>query len=317
MKKTIVLCLLAVLTGSLYAQKPKATFFSEDGHKFWVIMDGLRKNPEPQYRVDNVELQNDWAKVKIIFENPEIPEIEKTIQGVDVDGKPLSAVWVIKQTNKGKWVLRPSSWGEITENQESGGGEKQPPVRQDVPERVNEPAGEQDMTGNEVNAGISVQANETGVNMEINMQEPTREMNAGIDMNVRTEQQQSTQTYGNIDMPPAPYEEAGKEKKEPVTDECITAASDSDFREMKESISSGSFEETKFSIAKQILNSNCLSSAQIKEIMEIFNFEETRLDFAKLAYHKAVDKNNFYKVNSAFTFESTIEELNEYLDEVR
>ncbi|MBN1339561.1 MAG: DUF4476 domain-containing protein [Bacteroidales bacterium] len=319
MKKILALFLFAGFAISLQAQRPKTTFFSEDGHKFWVIMDGSRKNAEPQYRVDNIEMQNDWAQVKIIFENPEIPELEKTIQGVDPDGKPISAIWAIKKNNKGKWILRPSSWGELPGEPASTVQQQEIPAQQNLPEPAN--TGNPPPTGNDIPAGVSVQTGETGISMEINMQEPAQEINTGINMNVRTDRQTDNQTYGNVnvgsDLPPVPYEEPAPAKNQPVSSECTEAVNHTGFAEMKENISSASFEETKFSIARQMLNGNCLSSSQVKEIMEIFSFEQTRLDFAKTAYLKTVDKNNYYKVNSAFSFESSVEELNEYIQGLR
>lgn len=318
MKTTFFLLLFSAFSLSLFAQRPTATFFSEDGYKFWVVMDGVRKNAEPQYRVENVELQNDWAKVKIIFENPEIPELEKTIQGVDPDGKPLSAIWAIKQTNKGKWALRPSSWSEMEALPAVAGQQEETPVQQEATQETNSQVQTQSNTGNDFNTGVSVQAGETGISMEINMQEPSQEMNTGINMNVRTDQQTTTQTYGTTvttrsDHPPMPYEQAEAEKKQPVSSGCTEAVSDAGFKDMTGSISSASFEDTKLSLAKQIVNANCLSATQVKEIMDIFSFEDTRLEFAKLAYSRTVDKNNYYKVNSAFSFESSVEELNEYI----
>ena len=44
--------------------------------------------------------------------------------------------------------------------------------------------------------------------------------------------------------------------------------------------------------------------------MMAFDFEDTKLQFAKYAYGHTYDINNFYMVNDAFEFESSIEELN-------
>jgi hypothetical protein len=48
--------------------------------------------------------------------------------------------------------------------------------------------------------------------------------------------------------------------------------------------------------------------------MKVFDFEETRLDFAKKSYSYVFDPNAYYKVNDAFEFELSIEELDEYLE---
>jgi hypothetical protein len=62
-----------------------------------------------------------------------------------------------------------------------------------------------------------------------------------------------------------------------------------------------------------VINKNCLNAAQIKEFMDAFDHESTRLEFAKYAHKKCADPQNFHTINDAFTFESSIEELDEYI----
>ena len=66
-------------------------------------------------------------------------------------------------------------------------------------------------------------------------------------------------------------------------------------------------------LARQIGDSHCFSSAQVTGIMGLFGFEETKLEFAKYAYSHTHDIGNYYKVNDAFNFESSIDELNRYI----
>jgi len=78
-------------------------------------------------------------------------------------------------------------------------------------------------------------------------------------------------------------------------------------------ISKASFDNSKLTIAKQIASSNCLLASQIRDIMRIFAFESTRLEFAKFAYAFCYDKGNYFLVNNAFTFSSSIDELNKLI----
>jgi len=80
------------------------------------------------------------------------------------------------------------------------------------------------------------------------------------------------------------------------------------------SLASKTFEDSKLTLAKQVINSNCLLSVQVKEVMQIFTYEESKLDFAKYAYGRTYDIGNYYKVNDSFTFESSIDELNSYIN---
>ena len=94
---------------------------------------------------------------------------------------------------------------------------------------------------------------------------------------------------------------------------CSWPMSNQDFAGVKNSISSKSFEDSKLTMAKQVINSNCLFSQQVKEIMMLFSFEDTKLDLAKYAYGFTFDLGNYYKVNDALDFESSIDELNAYI----
>lgn len=78
-------------------------------------------------------------------------------------------------------------------------------------------------------------------------------------------------------------------------------------------ISSSSFDSSKQLIAKQAINTNWFTSAQICEVLNLFTFESSKLAIAKLAYARTIDKTNYFLVNNAFTFESSTEELTEYI----
>ena len=89
------------------------------------------------------------------------------------------------------------------------------------------------------------------------------------------------------------------------------------FMQLKASMISKSFESSRFEIAKQALAYNFFTSAQIAELTSLFSFESTRLDFAKLAYLRTVDRQNYFLINNVFSFESSIGELNQYIAMVK
>jgi hypothetical protein len=88
----------------------------------------------------------------------------------------------------------------------------------------------------------------------------------------------------------------------------------SEFSNMKGSVESKTFEESKMTMAKQMLKDRCMTVDQVKGFMGLFTFEDTKLDFAKFAYDHTYDIGNYYQVNDAFTFEASIDELNQYLE---
>jgi hypothetical protein len=94
---------------------------------------------------------------------------------------------------------------------------------------------------------------------------------------------------------------------------CPRPMATSAFETAKKSISSNSFENTKLEVAKQIMGQNCLTSEQVLQVTKLFGFENTKLEFAKFAYSHTYDKGNYFKVNDAFTFESSKSELIEFI----
>lgn len=88
---------------------------------------------------------------------------------------------------------------------------------------------------------------------------------------------------------------------------------DDDFAQLRSMMERASFESAKLAIAKQALNANVFTARQVVCLLNTFSFESTKLEFAKMAYNKTVDKNNYYLVNDAFYFSSSITDLQQYL----
>lgn len=78
-------------------------------------------------------------------------------------------------------------------------------------------------------------------------------------------------------------------------------------------INGQSFEDNKLQIAQQVFTSNCMTTAQVSQIMGLFSFEDSKLEFAKFAYGRTYDLSNYFMVNNAFTFSSSVDELNAFI----
>jgi hypothetical protein len=94
---------------------------------------------------------------------------------------------------------------------------------------------------------------------------------------------------------------------------CVNAINSSGFNFMLQSIANQSFEQNKLQVAQQILQSNYLTSQQVFSILQVFNFESTKLSFAKSAFNRVIDPQNYFVVNNAFSFSSSVSELNNFL----
>lgn len=93
---------------------------------------------------------------------------------------------------------------------------------------------------------------------------------------------------------------------------CSNYMTNSRFNQLKNSISNIAFDSSRLKVAKQAVSTNILSSNQVYELCKLLTFESSKLELAKFAYSSVNDKENYYIVNNAFDFSSSIDELNNY-----
>jgi hypothetical protein len=292
-----------VFSGLAAAQTSNAIIFTENGERFTVILNGLRQNPNPETNVKIEGLNAEFYKVKIIFEDAALGERNFNLsiqQGTET-------TYVIKRNNKNEYVFRPMSMVEIAQAPPTPSGSVVVPYNSN-PVPAPATVTQQTTTTTTTTGGPGTGNVTMGVNISetggaINMNVSGFEEESG---SVTTTHQTTVVTTTSTPPPPVLPGYNG-----PIG--CPVPMLPGDFDSMKGSIESKSFEDSKLTIAKQIMNSNCLLSSQVKEVMLLFSFEDTRLDFAKYAYGKTYDIGNYYKVNDAFTFETSIDDLNDYI----
>lgn len=95
------------------------------------------------------------------------------------------------------------------------------------------------------------------------------------------------------------------------------AVSSRDFETLKYSLKKEWFENSRLTIAQMAIDKNRFTTQQVKELMQLFVFENNRLEIAKSAYRKTVDKENYYQVNDALFFTSKKKELADYIRSCR
>ncbi|MEM7036086.1 MAG: DUF4476 domain-containing protein [Bacteroidota bacterium] len=289
-----------LLFASAQAQNSSVVLFSAQGERFHVILNGLRMNETPMTNVKIDDLNQPGYKLKVIFEDPNIGDMDKNLYMQPGE----ETVYTIKQNRKGDYKLGFVSSAPIAT------APPPPPNTQVIhwgaPQVVTTTTVEETVTHTHSSGGtgtgenVSMGVNINGFSMDMNV-----DINDGSTMNtggstVITTTETITTTDGGggaviIEEPP-----------------CAMMGS-SDYSAACNSISSKSFSDSKLTLAKQITRNNCLTAAQIKGITNLFDFESGKLEYAKFAYDYCSDRNNYYQVNDAFDFESSIEELDEYI----
>lgn len=93
--------------------------------------------------------------------------------------------------------------------------------------------------------------------------------------------------------------------------------SDRDFNRAFQSVQKEWLESNKLALATQVVTDNRLSTAQVKQLVQLFSFESNKLQLAKQAYANTVDKRNYSMINDAFGFNSSKDELARFIRNFR
>lgn len=323
--KLLLACFLLMLAATVKAQTSNAILFTENGERFQVILNGILQNATPQTNVKMTDLVSPNYKCRILFENKALGYVDFNLFFPEMGSE---ATWNIKKNKKGEYVTRGVSAVPIAQAPPT-------PPSQSVIVYTATPAVESTTTtvqhstttttsgagtsnGTNMNVGINMNENGGGINMNVSGMDP----NSGVNSTTTTTTTHTTTvTSSNSGYPDEPVATTPPSSHHVVYVTgyngpigCPVPMSSSDFDSFKSSVESKSFEDSKLTISKQVLNNNCLTSAQVREVMKLFSFEDTRLNFAKYAYGHTYDIGNYYKVNDAFTFESSIDDLNKYIN---
>ena len=323
MKNIFTLTISLLIAAVSFAQNSNAVLFTENGERFQIVLNGVIQNTAPATNVKLTDLMAPNYKMKVLFEDKSLGEIDKNLFLEAYAENTFN----IKRKSNGEWAVRILSITPLAQL---------PPSPQNVPNQnvviyhpnpytvpttttttttttLNDPLYDDNVN---INLGI----NGLGLNMNIN----------GAGMGTSTSQTTTTYSTTTVTSPPPVYNTPPPTTTTIVVQEpvyimpgyngptgCAYPMSPQDFAGIKSSIMSKSFESTKLEIAKQVLGQRCMTSGQVSEIIRVFDFESTRLDFAKFAYGRTFDIGNYYLVNDAFDFESSIGDLNGYINNYR
>lgn len=311
MKKIFTLLTVLIISTSLFAQlKTNLVFFSEQGEQFYVVLNGIQQNAEAQTNIKVTDLIQPYYKVKIIFKDENLGQLDKTLnfnQGTET-------TICVKQNNKGEYKLR---W------------QSEVPIAQALPPSPNQnviiytttPATTVTYTetttvvndgngaGNE-NLSMGVNINDSGMGVNMNMNVNVNDGNTQSSSYTSTTTTTTSETYGNNVQTQEVYVMPGYSG----ATGCPWPMNEGEFSNVYNSIASKDWDDTKLTIAKQVISSNCLTCNQVKQIMMLFEWEDKRLDLAKWSYGHTFDIGNYYMLNDAFEWESSIEELNDYIN---
>jgi len=106
------------------------------------------------------------------------------------------------------------------------------------------------------------------------------------------------------------------EISENQSNNCSPSFSDTQFLQITKSLQRETMESKRLAAAKYVSNNNCLLTKQVRDIVHLFNFENNRVEFAKFAYSRVADKENYALLLDSFKFETSKQEIKEYIHEL-
>ena len=280
--------------------------FSEDLEPFYAYINGIKQNnkAETNVRVTNVSPN---ISLRIEFENKVLPVLR---QNMSLD-EGFEHTACIKRDKNNQMKLRYFGRVPIAEAE----AENVPTVKYHTAEDAQNTDSADGQTsisstttttysGTQSNPSVNI--NMPGVSISMNTTVPQTQMQTTTSTTV-TQSSTSTSRQSNPkNNPPQPQAEPAG---------CRTAMTPANFAKMKESVASKSFSDTKMSTARVATKNGCLSVAQVKEITKLFSMDDDKLAYAKFAYDYCVDKTNFYQVSEVFSFSTTQDELNRFLEQ--
>ncbi len=313
-----------LLASAARSQTSDIVVFSEMGEKFTLVIDGDVKNEIPATRVVATGIRNETPLIVVRVAETGVPPVKQNAW------MEYGKEYTLKLTTnkKGEYVLRMQGQAELgsakptqtakaahtnfvddsekaTPAQPSTGGD----VKLVTTTTTVQTTGTGDLDGENVNMNIGI--NGMGINMGVNVND-----NMGATQSTTTTTHTTTTTGTTVQATTAAAAENESAYRMPGYTGpigCNMPMNEGEFSAAKQSLESKGFEDSKMTLAKQIARDRCFSVAQVKSIMGMFSFEDSKLEFSKFAYDHTYDMGNYYQVNDAFSFESSIDDLNKYI----
>ena len=293
MKKITLLFALVLSSVAIQAQTTyNLVVFSEDNARFTLFLNNIQQHETPESNVWVGDLNTPMYRAKIVFEDPNRAVLEKTIYFPEESSEVTYRII----EKKGKVKLRGFSVVPLPEVYVERPNQRAIVVVTEpvYSERVTTRTVVKDKADDEFNMDVKIDG--VGVSVNVNMDG---------NMNDEVVYEETVTTVSTSDH----YVMQGYNG--PIG--CPWPMDEADFAEAKRTIASKDWDETKLSLAKQIVSSNCLFADQVRDITKLMEWEEAKLTFAKYAYDYTYDTGNYFKVSQVFDWEASTEELNEYI----
>jgi hypothetical protein len=339
MKKTmILLAAFMTIAWAATAQTYNLVLFSEDGENFYAFINGVKQNEKPLSNVKITGLNSEALNVRVEFENKALPKLKQNM----MPESGFEHTVRIKKSMKGELKMQYFGKVAIADAPKNGASEVAYHTSDNSSQSpYNTSSGNNDSFNNSTNVNATdngggyTTVTTTSTTTQVNGEPENVYLNMGvngINVNVNagtgangTVKSSTTKTvtsttstsYNSATSPnTGPKNTQAQTQTQSATayKGCASAMPEASYAKMKKSVEDKPFSDTKMSTAKLATKNNCLSVAQVKGICALFSMDEDKLTYAKYAYDYSMEKGNYYQVAEIFSFSSTTDEFNKFLE---
>lgn len=279
------------------------TIFSEDGDKFFLILNGEKQNNVAQTNLRIEELPQPYYNARIIFEDSTILPVSKNnlLISDPNSGDMMDVTYKIRKDKSRKARLNYFSAIAVQQDYIPPAGLYVYHFGQPATPRNLGTVSTTTTTSTTNSDVVSASVNVNGISMNVAVSDPYLNNTSTTTTTTTTSSHINTQSGSNNNTTKSGCDG--------------WPMNSSDFAAVLKTISNSSFDDSKLNTAKSISSKNCLSSDQVVKICKLFSFEDSKLQFAKHAYKRVTDQKNYFKVNDVFSFDSNKEELSDFISE--
>lgn len=311
--KTIFLFSVLFTFSALYAQS-NLSIFNNNGQSFYVVLNGIRQNSKPETNVQVAQIKNGSYAVKVIFADGKTPDIDKNFM---IDAPYDITARIIFKKGKGKLQLM---------GQEPTHGV----LQEAVVYRPNDAAVYSDMipiqtttttttttTGTvpDENVNLNMNLSVGGVNVNLNANASATGLGTGATITETTTSSSTTTTQINNQANAQHQQVIAQVQQAPLSNRVNCTKTMNRLEAFKAELQDQSFEEDRLEALQLELKSTCLTTAQAEQLIDLFTFDENRLEVAKYLSDRLTDRDNAGALAKKLTFDSSKMEYRRYISE--
>ncbi len=285
---TAILCLL-VLAG--IAQNNDFVFYTDNGDKFTLYLNNVKQNATAATNVKAENISGKSISVRVVFERSGVPTFSRTMS-VSSNDKEIKV-----QLVKGRENVYTMKTVSTTDRHHSSSNNNSTTVV-----KGSNGSNETKDNGHGGNGGHGNNNGGHGNNGHGN----GGHGNGGYGNNNHGNGGYGNGGYGNNGYWNNGYGPTDNPR-------CHFPMQQNDFNSLRSQVRARYFDSSRMTVAKQACRYNCMTSDQIRDLCKEFAYESNRLDFAKYAFEYCYDRYRYYIVGQAFTYSSSVDQLNRYI----